>query len=120
MQLPKFVTFKEGNVFILQTRFPNYIGRVCKFSDDYGLWHYLHLSPPLAYQEILGYRILVAFAGTMEGNRVLAHGEMENEVAKLLEQMAEFYLLKRIMADEKRYLKYKVASRYGATTDTSE
>ena len=104
MKWPKFLTFKEGAyVYILQSAFPHYIGRVLRYDNDYTLDQ--AQGEPKA--RIEGYRIMVFFAGALQGNQVWGT-TTPADLQKLINEMAGFYFSERICGDEKRYAKWKV------------
>lgn len=104
MGFPAFVTFKEGEfVYILQSAFPHYVGKVWRCETDYAL---SEIKKEIKC-EVAGYRILISFVGTLEGNLVYL-GDKQQQLQKIVADMAFFYFLHRIDPDLKRYSKYKI------------
>jgi hypothetical protein len=103
MPFPRFITFKDGDpVYILLTSFPFYVGKVNKCETDYAMYQIKREVKC----EIPGYRIVVTFEGTLEGNRVFV-GDQPHQFIKLVREMGRFYL-QRIQNDPKRYQKWKI------------
>jgi hypothetical protein len=104
MRFPKFITFKEGeHVFILQSAFPNYVGKLWKCETD---WDLYQIKKELQAQ-VQGYRMMVTFVGTLEGNLVYL-GDKKQQLQSLMNEMAFWYFMNRIDKDQKRYAKYKL------------
>jgi len=103
MPFPRFITFKEGDfVYILQTAFPHYVAKVWKLDTDYAVFQIKREVKC----EIPGYRVVVTFEGTLEGNLVFV-GDQPQQFQKLIRDMGGFLLL-RIQNDPKRYAKFKI------------
>jgi hypothetical protein len=103
MKFPPFITFKEDEIYILQTAFPYYVGKLWKCETDYAL----SLIKKEIQCEISGYRMLISFVGTLEGNLVFL-GDKRHQLQKLVQEMAFWYFLNRIDKDPKRYAKFKL------------
>ena len=98
------MTFKEdGYIYILQTAFPHYLGKVMRYENDWTM----DTAEGEPKCRIDGYRITVFFAGALEGNRVWGV-TTPADLRKLVIDMAGFYFNERICADEKRFRRWKV------------
>ena len=104
MKLSRFLTFKEdGYVYILQTAFPHYLGKVMRYENDWTMD--TAIGEPRC--RIEGYRIIVFFAGALQGPMVWGIST-PSDLQKLVNRMAGFYFNERICADEKRFRRWKV------------
>ena len=91
--------------FVLHVAHPNYVGKVLLFDDARSWQLFVGSYEGLGFCQVGHYRIAVAFWGTLQGNRVFPHPELERELKQLMERMAEFYLWHTIKPKEKFYEK---------------
>lgn len=104
MKWPRFLTFKANEcIYILQSAFPHYLGKVMRYDNDWTLDH----APGEPKCRIEGYRIVVFFGGALQGNRVWGE-TAPAQLQQLINEMAGFYFSERICADEKRFRRWKV------------
>lgn len=109
MRLSSFITFQsEGCFYILQTAFPNYIGKIERLGSDNEVLYYGIKEMPLGYCQVSGYRIMISFAGSIKGNQLLFYSGWKDELDGVLSAMADFYLKERILVAENKFKKYLI------------
>lgn len=84
------------------TSFPNYIARIRRYESDWALSQ----APGEIKCQIDGYRILLTFAGALQGNFVFL-GHQVPELQQIIAKMAFWYFLHRIDPDKDRYKRWK-------------
>lgn len=100
-----YITFKDKDVkgvlqyYILQREFPHFLGIVSSVPMA-GTWQ----SPISAHQ------MWIVFAGTLRGNMVPGYNNISDEIQVVLDAMAAWFYSERILPDEKRYKKFKIAT----------
>jgi hypothetical protein len=103
MKLPAYITFKhEEDVYIAMTALPNYMARIRRYDND---WLLSQADGAIACP-VNGYRILLIFCGTLQGNFVYL-GDQVADLQKVVDKMAFWYFINRIDKDPKRYEKWK-------------
>lgn len=94
-----FLTFKEeGHIYILQTAFPHYLGKVTHAVD----------ATALVQLQLLGYHIFIDFAGTLGGNAILLNDNWKEQLKNVFQAMAEWYLKERVAIMLERFKKWKL------------
>jgi hypothetical protein len=82
--------------YIMQVAYPHHLGRIHHFPSTvaYAQWAMAQEEAgELGYYQIPGYRIALAFAGNLEGNRLTGVTEnWEEELLDILQAMGRFYL----------------------------
>jgi hypothetical protein len=102
----KYITYREENedgtigYFILQKAFPHY---QCIISE----------TPRRKLVEafpILNYNLYIVFAGTIMGNYFPSYTGVAKDIQEVMSDMAEWFLVKRILQNEKKYKKWRVGN----------
>lgn len=99
-----FITYKEKDVngddrfYILQRSFPHYQGIILEQPKD----------GALAIAPISGHHLYITYAGTIQGNYILAKADVQSEVQSVFQKMAEWFYIKMVSVDPKRYKKFKI------------
>jgi hypothetical protein len=94
MENPYILYNENGSDYILQKKFPHYIGRV---SDK--------LERSIAQYPIAGHNMYVSFAGTLNGNFIQMDKFAMQDAQEAMSSMSSF-LCEKI--DELKYEKYKI------------
>lgn len=98
-----YITYRETDsdgrlcYYILQKAFPHYkaILSIGKLEDT------------LASMPVLGYNLYLNFAGTLVGNFLPAYKDALKEIEATLFSMAEWFYVNRVLAEPKKYSKFK-------------
>lgn len=94
-----YFTFKDDeHVYILQRRFPHYLGRI----------QYTSETDPIIQGQIPMYRIFIVFAGQLDGNRILLNDDWKTQLNNIWESMCKWYREERIETMPERYKKYLI------------
>lgn len=108
MKLDPFITFQnQGEYYILQSKHPNYIGKILRFESDKEMEFYNN-SDSIYSTTVPGYRIGITFSGALQGNQLLFHPQWRDELRAIFENMAQFYLKDRILVNENKWRKYYI------------
>jgi len=100
----KYLTYRENDsegrlcYYILQKEFPHYKGII-----SLGVLGGVLYSAPVP-----DYNMYVNFAGTLRGNFVPSYKDVMNEIEVIFNDMANWFLNNRVLAEPKKYLKYKI------------
>lgn len=100
----RYITYREidseGRLcyYILQKQFPHYKGIIALGK----------LENTLSSAPIAGYKMYVNFNGTLRGNLIPSYNDVMKEIDIIMEDMAIWFLNNRILADQKKYSKFKV------------
>lgn len=96
--------------FILCTREPFYLGQINKLAplDHFEIVNFINEKKPLVSAEILGYSILITFAGQLKGNFLKVNSpDWEADLQNLFYKMASWFLTEKINKNLNYYKKYK-------------
>lgn len=100
-----FISFREQNengllcYYICQKAHPNYIGIVSVGQ----------LLDSLASAPVGGYNLYINFNGCIQGSNLIpSYNKVIEEITGVMWQMAEWFLNQRVMADPKKYAKFKI------------
>jgi len=99
-----YITYREidseGRLcyYILQKQFPHYKGIIALGK----------LENALSSAPIAGYKMYVNFNGTLRGNLIPSYNDVMKEIDIIMEDMAIWFLNNRILADQKKYSKFKL------------
>lgn len=99
-----FITFKEKDAdgkdqfFVLQRKFPHYQAIVLDQPKEGAL-----VTVPVS-----GHHLYLTFAGTIQGNYLLSKLDVERELQDVFEKMAEWFYVKMVSADPKKYKRFKI------------
>ena len=101
--MSEFITYREIvddklEYFILQKDFPHYVGMIA----ERPVVNYFQCAP------INCYNLFVTFYFTIRGKYIPSYKNTPKEIDEVLQQMAVWFYNNRIMADEKRYKKWKI------------
>lgn len=89
----------EGDVlYILQKRFPHYIGRI-QFHPE---------ANPLIQGQIPFYHIYIVFNGALSGNRLLLNDAWQEQIKNIWDEMCKWYREERVEKQPDRFKKYKM------------
>lgn len=104
MRLSPYITFKhEEDIYIAQTAFPNYLACVRRYETDFEM----RQTKTVVKCQVDGYRILLLFSGTLQGNFVYI-GDQVKDLQKIVDQMAFWYFIHRVDKDRNRYNRWKL------------
>lgn len=98
-----YITYKESDelgvlhYYILQKEFPHYVGVLLDYPKE-GTWQ----------SGVAGYRLWVVFHSTLRGSLIPSYARVGEEIQAIMEDMANWFHVKRITADPKRYKKFKI------------
>ena len=101
--MQQFITFREKDdngdlqYYVLQRRHPHIVGLISPSP--------LFFIVPSCV--IGGYNLWVSFSGCLIGNFIPSYMNVEDEISQTIEEMSAWYLENRILADEKKYKKFK-------------
>lgn len=114
MKLPQFLYIPPGLEnpelgagLILQTAKPFYLGKIYRCKNDAESMRILIDNPPLAYSNVLGYCIYIAFYGSLDKNERATDIEWKKELQQILHLMAEFYEKEKVAPKRSFYKKFK-------------
>lgn len=99
-----YITFREPDksgefqYYILQRSFPHYLAIILHKPKEGAI-----VCMPVA-----GHHLYLAFAGTIQGNYLLARNDLQRELQFIFEQMADWFYNKRVLAEPKKYKKFKI------------
>lgn len=100
----QYITYREIDTegrlcyYILQKEFPHYKGIIALEK----------LENTLSSAPIAGYKMYVNFNGTLRGNLIPSYNDVLKEIDIIMEDMAIWFLNNRILADQKKYSKFKI------------
>ena len=100
----QYITYREIDTegrlcyYILQKEFPHYKGIIALGK----------LENTLSSATIAGYKMYVNFNGTLRGNLIPSYNDVLKEIDIIMEDMAIWFLNNRILADQKKYSKFKI------------
>ena len=101
--LHNYITYREEDgegvlrYYVLQKQFPHYVGVILE-APKHGTWQ----SP------IAGYNLWVCYAGTIRGNMIPSYKSVSQETQSVYDDMAQWYLVNRILKQPERYKKFKI------------
>lgn len=84
--------------YILQKAWPHYVGLIITNPMEGVL-----LQVPVS-----GYKIHIAFAGTIGGNLIPAFMDIQKEIEAVFHDMARWFYENRILQEPKKYQKWKL------------
>lgn len=99
-----FITYKEKDVngddlyFVLQRKFPHYQAVVLEQPKEGAI-----VSVPVS-----GHHLYLTFAGNIQGNYIPARFDVERELQDVFEKMAQWFYMKMVLVNPKRYKKFKI------------
>jgi hypothetical protein len=115
-KLPPFVFIApqsdaSGAGFVLHTtKAPYYYAKVLKFKteDEFGLVNYVNANSPLVHSQIGNYNIILAFGGSLEGNklRLTAGKQWQEELQTLFDAMGVWYEEEKIKSNLGYYKRF--------------
>jgi hypothetical protein len=100
----KYITYKEDDdegkswYYILQKDFPH----IKCILNGYPTRNFVQAIP------ILGYNIWVVFDGTLRGSSIPGYKDIDIEITNVMQDMADWYYINRILKFPKRYRKLKM------------
>lgn len=100
-----FISYREKNedgllcFYILQKAFPHYCGLIVAEYPVEGA---------IINQPIAGYNLWVSFNFTLRGHFIPAYKDVKDEIENVYSNMADWYLVNRIIPNEKLYKKFKI------------
>jgi hypothetical protein len=94
MRKPYIVYIEDGAEYILQKKFPNYIGRITN-----------KLEGHIAQFPISGYNLYVSFVGNLNGNFIQIDKFAAEEAQSTMADMANYFIDN---IDKQQYEKYKI------------
>ena len=103
--MEKFITYREKNesgllcFYILQKAFPHYVGLLVAGHPTQGA---------ICNAPIAEYHLWISFSGCLQGNVVPSYKDVLVEIETIFSEMATWYYINRIVAEPKRYLKFKI------------
>lgn len=103
--MEKFITYREKNesgllcFYILQKAFPHYVGLLVAGHPTQGA---------LCNSPIAGYNLWISFSGCLQGNVIPSYKDVLVEITNVFTEMSNWYYINRIVAEPKRYLKFKI------------
>lgn len=97
-----YITFREPTqdgmqYYILQKEFPHYVGIISSHP----------VNKTLCQIAIPGYNLWVVFCGTIRGNVIPSYNQIQNEIEIVFQNMAQWFLEHRILAEPKKFNKWK-------------
>jgi hypothetical protein len=96
-----YITYREPDsegklqYYILQKRFPHFVGKIIETPKI-----------SLVLVPIAGYSLYVCWAGTLMGNLIPNHRNIEEEIKDSFVKMAEWFYQERILTEPKKYKKW--------------
>jgi hypothetical protein len=114
MILPSFLYIPPGadnEALILHTKEPFYLGQIVKSAplDEFAILNFKNENKPLVCSEIVGYSILISFAGQLKGNFLKVNSpDWEKDLQNLFGKMAYWFLTEKINKNLNYYKKYKI------------
>lgn len=98
-----FITYREKDIdglqyYILQKEFPHFICKISFKPDKI----FVNAVP------IAGYKMWLVFNYCLRGKYLPSFKEIDKLILTVMEEMALWFLVNRILQDEKRYKKFKI------------
>lgn len=99
-----YITFRDQNkqgdlvLYILQRDFPHYVASLV----------YIPIADSPCCIPISGHNLWVNFEGTLRGRFIPSHNDVPREIQAVFESMALWFYSERVMADSKRYKRFKI------------
>jgi len=104
--MSQFITYREKDnegvlqYYVLQREFPHYVGRISPYPIEN---HICQAALP-------GYNLWVAFDGVLRGNFMPSFPNELKNMQFVFENMATWFHSERVLADPKKYKKFKIES----------
>jgi hypothetical protein len=99
-----FITFRDFDsinglqYYILQREYPHYLSVIAEEKK-----YDLIIQP----QQITGYYLWVNFCGTLRGNIIPGYLHIQEDIKFVLNEMAEWYYINRVVPQHKKFKKFK-------------
>lgn len=102
--MEKYITYRESDIdgnfryFICQKEHPHFVGEIVTVPKKM----FIESTP------ISGYNLWICFSWTLRGAMIPSYKNVEDMMRITMEDMALWFLDKRIKNDEKKYTKFKI------------
>jgi len=107
-----YITYREPNeegilcYYILQKYFPHFSGLLVANRP---------IDGAIVNAPIAGYNLFITFNGTLRGNIIPNYKNIQEEIITVFEDMSSWYLINRILLNEKLYRKFKIVTDDNST-----